>query len=63
MILCRMFRLHDQVNQGTTVGTGAYTVRMSKFEYADDAALIDEEGREEIFIWQSIHKFVVFTIQ
>ena len=29
-----------------TVGTGAYTVRMSKFEYADDAALIDEDAKQ-----------------
>ena len=27
-----------------TVGTGAHTVRMAKFEYADDAALIDEDA-------------------
>ena len=26
-----------------TVGTGAHTVRMATFEYADDAALIDED--------------------
>ena len=29
-----------------TVGTGAYTVCMSKFEYADDAALIDEDAKQ-----------------
>ena len=44
--LDRIFRLHDQVNPGMTVGTGAYTVRMSKFEYADDAALIDEDAKQ-----------------
>ena len=27
-----------------TVGTGTHTVRMAKFEYADDAALIDEDA-------------------
>ena len=27
-----------------TVGTGAHTVHMAKFEYADDAALIDEDA-------------------
>ena len=27
-----------------TVGTGAHTVRMAKFEYVDDAALIDEDA-------------------
>ena len=44
--LDRILRLHDQVNPGMTVGTGAYTVRMSKFEYADDAALIDEDAKQ-----------------
>ena len=44
--LDRIFRLHDQVNPGMTVGTGAYTVRMWKFEYADDAALIDEDAKQ-----------------
>ena len=44
--LDRIFRLHDQVNPGMIVGTGAYTVRMSKFEYADDAALIDEDAKQ-----------------
>ena len=42
--LDRIFRLYDQVNPGMTVGTGAHTVRMAKFEYADDAALIDEDA-------------------
>ena len=42
--LDRIFRLCDQVNPGMTVGTGAQTVRMAKFEYADDAALIDEDA-------------------
>ena len=42
--LDRTFRLYDQVNPGMTVGTGAHTVRMAKFEYADDAALIDEDA-------------------
>ena len=41
--LDRIFRLYDHVNPGMTVGTGAHTVRMAKFEYADDAALIDED--------------------
>ena len=44
--LDRIFRLHDQVNPGMTVGTGANNVRMSKFEYADDAALIDEDAKQ-----------------
>ena len=42
--LDRIFRLYDHVNPGMTVGTGAHTVRMAKFEYADDAALIDEDA-------------------
>ena len=41
--LDRIFRLYDHVNPGMTVGTGAHTVRMAKFEYADDAALIGED--------------------
>ena len=32
--LDRIFRLYDNVNPGMTVGTGAHTVRMAKFEYA-----------------------------
>ena len=39
--LDRIFRLYDHVNPGMTVGTGAH---MAKFEYADDAALIDEDA-------------------
>ena len=42
--LDRIFRLYDHVNPGMSVGTGAHTVRMAKFEYADDAALIDEDA-------------------
>ena len=42
--LDRIFRLYDQVNPGMTVGTGAHIIRMAKFEYADDAALIDEDA-------------------
>ena len=39
-----IFRLYDHVNTGMTVGTGAHTVHIAKFEYADDAALIDEDA-------------------
>ena len=42
--LDRIFRLYDHVNPGMTVSTGAHTVHMAKFEYADDAALIDEDA-------------------
>ena len=35
--LDRISRLYDHVNPGMTVGTGAHTVRMAKFEYANDA--------------------------
>ena len=38
--LDRIFRRHDISNSGVTVGAGENTV--SKLEYADDAALIDE---------------------
>ena len=41
--LDRIFRLYAHMNLGMTVGTGAHTVRMAKFEYADDAALINED--------------------
>ena len=44
--LDRMCRLYDHVNPGMTIGTSAHTVRMTKFEYADDAALIDEDARQ-----------------
>ena len=31
-VLERIFSLYDYVNPGMTVGTGAHTVRMAKFE-------------------------------
>ena len=34
------------MNLGLTVGTGAHTVRMALFEYADDASLVDEDAGE-----------------
>ena len=40
--LDRIFRRHDISNSGVTVGTGENTVCVSKLEYADDAALINE---------------------
>ena len=40
--LDRIFRLHDISNSGVTVGAGENAVCVSKLEYADDAALIDE---------------------
>ena len=40
--LDRIFRRHGISNSGVTVGTGENTVCVSKLEYADDAALIDE---------------------
>ena len=42
--LDRIFRLHDAHAAGVTVGTGDSATTMSKFEYADDAALIDEDA-------------------
>ena len=40
--LDRIFRRHDISNTGVTVGAGENAVCVSKLEYADDAALIDE---------------------
>ena len=39
--LDKIFRTHDVANSGVVVGNGDSSVFMSKFEYADDAALID----------------------
>ena len=39
--LDKLFRTHDIANSGVVVGNGDSSVLMSKFEYADDAALID----------------------
>ena len=39
--LDKLFRMHDVANSGVVVGNGDSSVLMSKFEYADDAALID----------------------
>ena len=40
--LDKIFRRHDISNSGVTVGTVENTVCVSKLEYADDAALIDD---------------------
>ena len=40
--LDRIFRRHDISTSGVTVGAGENAVCVSKLEYADDAALIDE---------------------
>ena len=42
--LDRIFRMHDLQNPGVTVGVGESTTIMSKFEYADDAALVDADA-------------------
>ena len=39
--LDEIFRTHGVANSGVVVGNGDSSVFMSKFEYADDAALID----------------------
>ena len=39
--LDKIFKTHDVANSGVVVGNGDSSVLMSKFEYADDAALID----------------------
>ena len=41
--LDRVFRLHDAPNSGVVVGEGEYATLMSKFEYADDAALVGKD--------------------
>ena len=42
--LDRIFQMHDPQNHGVAVGVGESTTIMSKFEYADDAALIDADA-------------------
>ena len=42
--LDRIFRMHDLQNPGVAVGVGESTTIMSKFEYADDAALVDADA-------------------
>ena len=42
--LDRIFRRHDIHTAGLTVGSGDSSVNMSKFEYADDAALVDDDA-------------------
>ena len=41
--LDQIFRMHHLQNPGVAVGVGESTAIMSKFEYADDAALVDAE--------------------
>ena len=40
----RTFRMHDLQNPGVAIGVGESTTIMSKFEYADDAALVDADA-------------------
>ena len=40
--LVKIFRLHDAANSGMVVGEVESAILVSKFEYADDAALVDE---------------------
>ena len=42
--LGRIFRMHHLQNPGVAVGVGESTTIMSKFEYADDAALVDADA-------------------
>ena len=42
--LDRIFRRHDVHTAGVTVGSGDSSMKMSKFEYADDAALVDDDA-------------------
>ena len=41
--LDRIFRRHNVHTAGVTVGSGESSMKMSKFEYADDAALVDDD--------------------
>ena len=38
------FRLHDVANSGMVVGEAESAILVSKVEYADDAALVDENA-------------------
>ena len=42
--LDKIFRLHDVANSGMVVGEAESAILVSKFEYADDAALVDENA-------------------
>ena len=42
--LDRIFRRHDVHTAGVTVGSGESSMSISKFEYADDAALVDDDA-------------------
>ena len=42
--LDRIFRLHDVANSGMVVGEAESAILVCKFEYADDAALVDENA-------------------
>ena len=42
--LDRIFRLHDVANSGMVVGEAESAILVNKFEYADDAALVDENA-------------------
>ena len=43
-VLDRIFRMHDLKKTGLVVGVGESMTIMSKFEYADDAALVDADA-------------------
>ena len=42
--LYRICRRHDVHTAGVTVGSGESSMKMSKFEYADGAALVDDDA-------------------
>ena len=42
--LDKIFRLHDVANSGMVVGEAGSAILVSKFEYSDDAALVDENA-------------------
>ena len=40
----KIFRLHDVTNSGMVVGDAESAILVSNFEYADDAALVDDNA-------------------
>ena len=43
-VIDKIFRLHDVANSRMVAGEVESAILMSKFEYTDDAALVDEQS-------------------
>ena len=54
--LDRIFRRHDISNSDVTVGTGENTVCVSRLEYADDSALIDENVDRHLHVSHQLRR-------